>query len=152
MTSLGRLRDLTAADLVPLTEAVLVTLAVQVGLVVLRPTQWLALADRLPRRRPAPAAVDVGRIARFADVAERRVPGASTCLRRALVVAVMLRWRGVGARLRIGVVKSGPGLLAHAWVETEGGLAVGVAGDGLEYVSLPLREGLPLWPAPRPAR
>lgn len=148
MTKLARLLSLSGADLLFLAEAVFSTLAVQMGLAFLTPRRCLALTERPPLRRRAPAHVDVARLVWLVQVAGRHVPGASTCLRRALVLALVLRRRGVAARLRVGVARSGHGLLAHAWLETETGLNVGAARDGAEYSCLPRIAEATLLPAP----
>lgn len=60
------------------------------------------------------------RIARLVAIASRHGPYGATCLRQSLALWWLLRRRGMGAELRIGVRKDGPELRAHAWVEHEG--------------------------------
>lgn len=43
-----------------------------------------------------------------------------SCLTRSVLLAWLLRWRGVGARVRIGAKLSSGRLAAHAWVECQG--------------------------------
>lgn len=52
------------------------------------------------------------------------------CLPHSLVLARMLRRRGIAAELRIGVAREPDRLLAHAWVEWEG-RALGETTEGL---------------------
>ena len=64
------------------------------------------------------------RVAWAVDRASRYVPGA-TCLPQALAAEWLLRRRGQRAQLRIGVTKGLDGhLLAHAWLESDGGIVV----------------------------
>lgn len=67
-------------------------------------------------------------IRRAMERASRTLP-ASSCLARSLAAELLLRERGVPARLSIGVADRKPGaplaLDAHAWVESEGLVVVG---------------------------
>lgn len=50
-------------------------------------------------------------------------PWRSTCLYRSVARCLLLRWRGVAARVRLGARRPDDGsraLAAHAWVEVEG--------------------------------
>lgn len=60
------------------------------------------------------------RLARITDAAARRLPLTTRCLQRALTLVWLLRRRGVGGRLRIGVRRTEQGIDAHAWVEVAG--------------------------------
>jgi len=73
------------------------------------------------------------------EVASRYLPGAATCLVRALAAQALLAGRD--SHLRIGVSKGEHGrLAAHAWVESEGEIVIGgSAYDG--FVALPALEG-----------
>jgi hypothetical protein len=42
------------------------------------------------------------------------------CIERAMVLQVLLSRRGIWAAMRIGVLKDGKALLAHAWIECNG--------------------------------
>lgn len=78
-------------------------------------------------RHPAPHAASPGelataeRLAQLANIAGRRGPVATTCLRQALVVHGLLRRRGLQPELKLGVGRR-PGQAAdmHAWVELDG--------------------------------
>lgn len=59
------------------------------------------------------------RLASLAALAGRRGAVTATCLRQALVVYWLLRWRRLAPTLRIGVRKADTGLDAHAWVELD---------------------------------
>lgn len=50
----------------------------------------------------------------------------STCLKEALVLSALLGQRGVSATLRIGVSRSQGGFAAHAWVEQDGRIVLGL--------------------------
>jgi hypothetical protein len=58
----------------------------------------------------------------------------ASCLARALAAAAMLRRRGVRCDLRLGVrPATSAAIEAHAWVECDDGLVVGLAADQAEY-------------------
>ena len=78
------------------------------------------------------------RIAWAVTVASRYVPAAS-CLTQALATQVLLSRRRHPACLRIGVVKGTDGQFqAHAWVESDGVVVIGVSDSELEpYTPLP---------------
>ena len=82
----------------------------------------LRAVHRIPPR-PAPTRVDPRQLARRVDGVLRRLPWIwrRTCLRRAAVLAVLLRREGRDARVAIGVRKSPAGQLeGHAWITCDG--------------------------------
>jgi len=59
------------------------------------------------------------------QTASMGVPRA-TCLAQALALQVLLRRRGIDCRLRLGVAHDATaGLVAHAWLESEGRVLIG---------------------------
>lgn len=54
------------------------------------------------------------------DAVARRMPLATRCLQRSLALVWLLRRRGGGGRLRIGVRRAPTSVSAHAWVEVAG--------------------------------
>jgi hypothetical protein len=60
------------------------------------------------------------RLAELVRIAGTRGPIRCACLPQAVVLARMLRARGLPADIRIGVARNAEGLKAHAWVELEG--------------------------------
>jgi hypothetical protein len=71
-------------------------------------------------RRTAPRAGAAPAAARWVGVAARYCPGGASCLVRSLALLRLLRRRGIGAELRVGVGRTAPALEAHAWVELDG--------------------------------
>jgi hypothetical protein len=62
--------------------------------------------------------------------ASRRVPGATTCLSRALTVQAMLARGGCPSRLQVGVSRGKRGEVeGHAWVEYQGRILIGGTPD-----------------------
>src|SRR5262249_31151884 len=57
------------------------------------------------------------RLSRVATAVARYWPTRPLCLKQSLAVYWLLRFNGIGSRLRIGVQSQGDDLLAHAWVE-----------------------------------
>lgn len=79
------------------------------------------LARRLVKRAPGGADADRGQVmevARRVATAAAFYPGRAQCLEQSLALFLLLRRRGIGAELRIGV-QPFP-FTAHAWVEHEG--------------------------------
>jgi hypothetical protein len=60
------------------------------------------------------------RLAQLADIAGRRGLFSSTCLRQSLLVYGLLRLRGLGPELKLGVRKQDGLFDAHAWVSLDG--------------------------------
>lgn len=68
------------------------------------------------------------------------LPDSVTCLRQAMVTQLMLDRHGYDACLRLGVLKAGDELQAHAWVERDGRVVVGALADLSRYTRLPTDE------------
>ena len=74
---------------------------------------------------PAPArhdAAEARRLARITRAVALRWPLESRCLQRSLVLCWMLRRRGLGGRMQIGVRRTAGGVSAHAWVIDDGAI------------------------------
>lgn len=85
------------------------------------------------RRDPVQAA----QLARRVKLAARPQPLGASCLARSVLLEALLLRHGLDARLRIGSVREGGGLLAHAWVE-HGGVPLNDAADVAErYLPFP---------------
>lgn len=67
---------------------------------------------------------EVGKIWHLVDTARRSHFCRAQCLHRSLVVYWLLRGRGVGVDLCIGVQKEAGEFRAHAWVEYQGQIVV----------------------------
>lgn len=80
-----------------------------------------ALPSGLKRVAPDPM---VWRTARAVTSASRLVPGAS-CLTQALALQLILGWRGYATEVRIGVKADGSDVAAHAWLLSDGKIAIG---------------------------
>lgn len=59
-------------------------------------------------------------LARDVGAVARRLPRRARCLQRSLALSWMLRRRGMGGRLRLGVITKDSGIQAHAWIEIAG--------------------------------
>lgn len=79
---------------------------------------------RLPAPPPAPLTCAEADQARRLAAAVERAAGFRvfrvSCLPRALLLERLLAHRGIGAELRIGVLRDGDRVRAHAWVECAG--------------------------------
>lgn len=98
-----------------------------------RRAQFLMRAHRV-LSQPRRVAASSEEICRAVGVTARFIPGA-TCLVKAQVGCAMLNRFGYAAEIRIGVLKKSSNLEAHAWVECDGLVVMGEAGN--QYVELP---------------
>ena len=121
MNRLRKIANLSYADCVILTEAIVCAIPVELGL---RWSGFDTLVKRLGRTRRSrgrqEAVVDGERAARLVEAVSRCYPFNPTCLKKSLVLLWILRKRGLPAELRIGVRKVGGALQAHAWIECGG--------------------------------
>ncbi len=82
----------------------------------------------------------VHRAARAVDRAGAIIPGAS-CLTRALALQLILAYRGFATELHIGVKPEAGGVAAHAWLLTDGRIAIGgTPQDIATYVPMTILE------------
>lgn len=85
--------------------------------------RWVARALEAPPSARHDAG-EARRLARMTRAVAERWPLESRCLQRSLVLCWMLRRRGLGARMRIGVRRTGAGVTAHAWVIDDDGAII----------------------------
>ena len=112
-------RHLTSPGRLTKVEAYLRLLVAQVGFVLparVFLSRWVEVAVRSRPGKESDVA-DAQRLARVVDSVAGRFPARTRCLQRSLVLLWLLRRRGIGGRLRIGVRRNGDGVDAHAWVE-----------------------------------
>jgi hypothetical protein len=113
-------------DRLLLMRAALAVVSAKLAVRTLRlPTARAAVCRLLrPRWFVAPARAD--RIVWAVQAAGRTIPGMKNCLVQAVAAEAMLLGAGHPCELRIGAAKSGPNeLIAHAWLESEGGVLIG---------------------------
>ena len=96
----------------------------------LRTLRWRHAVDLLDGplpARPSPAC-GAAEVAAAVLAASRLLPGTSSCLAQALAARILLRRQGLPCEIRIGVNRtSHGGIEAHAWLESEGQVILGVA-------------------------
>ena len=121
-----RLRKPTLRELRRLIPALCWTAIVRAGLSL---TSFRSLVRGLRRFRPegrARTSASLEELVWSVGAAARLIPGANTCLPKALVADLILARHGFDASLRIGATKSPEGALeAHAWVESDGRVVLG---------------------------
>ena len=133
---LSRFLNLPEGDRSLLVRAAMLLGVIRVGLLVLAflSLQRLLLRSGGLSRRLRPSgevpsdrgASLTDRVVLAVSVASVYVPGARSCLPRALATQRLLERRGVPARLRLGLAKSDDGTIeGHAWVESEGRVVIG---------------------------
>lgn len=138
-TRWARVCSLPAAELVLLAEAAVLVSAFDLALRVLSPRTCLAFLARKKVSHRSRAGPVAQRLAWLVGVADRYAAGRSSCLRRAAALSWLLRRRGIGARLLIGVARQEDGIVAHAWLESKKGETLGLAeGDGYAVLSRPV--------------
>lgn len=80
----------------------------------------------------------VNKIVWAIDISSRWMPGEVKCLARALTAEVLIRRRGYSPDLRIGVAKDENNHLeAHAWLELQGYVVIGLLPDLQRFVPMP---------------
>ena len=140
--SLGRFAKLPLPDQAATIEA-LTTVATARLLVATLPhsrlSRWLQPSLRQPPldgkvRNSHPDTV-VERICTAVTRASRRIPG-STCLVQAIAGWWMLKYRGIDARICIGVDKAESEFSAHAWLAIGDTIVLGGADAAVRFVVL----------------
>lgn len=93
----------------------------------------MTLPDKLLAKRrgeaPLELAPSIARMAWLVEVASRYAPVNVTCLKKALVLSWLLGRRGIATTLRIGVARQEGDLTAHAWLELNGQVILGLPGS-----------------------
>jgi len=142
MKRLHKFLSLTPSDRVLLINALLLLGAIRLGLKLL-PLQTLRrllarIAQPIRTLQEADKA-SVDKVAWAVMVASHYIPGAR-CLVQALATQVLLERRGYPTQLRIGFTRGKGGQMsAHAWVESEGRVAIGGTGSMAHYIVLPIQ-------------
>lgn len=133
---MGRLRkllQLSARDRWVLGQAWTLFFIIDLGLRLCSFRSLLDLCRRWSRSRVPDSKAEPVPIERWAwlvDVAGRYSPIRSTCLKQALVLSFLLGRRGLITRLRLGVLRQGGSLKAHAWLERPNKTIVDLQGNG----------------------
>jgi hypothetical protein len=125
---LRRARGLSATDWAVFAEAAVLAVLVEARLQV-QPLSRVVAPSR--PARPVRAnwrAAPTLRMAQLAAWPYRLLPLPSSCLRRSLVLAWLMRRRGLDAAVRFGVRRESSGIEAHAWVTCDG-IDVGHSSD-----------------------
>ena len=143
MKRLRKFLSMTPSDRVLLINALLLLGAIRLGLKLL-PFQTLrrllARIDQPIRTLQEVEKASVDNVAWAVMVASHYIPGAR-CLAQALATQVLLERRGYPTQLRIGFTRDKGGQMsAHAWVESEGRVAIGGTGNMTSYIPVPLQE------------
>jgi hypothetical protein len=118
---MGKIRRLASREGARLAEAGLYLMLIKAGCLLPAGallSSWINSAMR-ERAGDEDDAEKAKVLAQSAHAAARRWPG-TLCLQRSLLLVWLLRRRGLGGRLRIGVQPADEGLKAHAWVEMAG--------------------------------
>lgn len=96
--------------------------------------RWLGLSlVRRPAQRPTPGGEALERTVKSVDRVLQRWPAEGRCLRRTLVLGVLLR--EYAPVVRLGVTRRGGVVGAHAWLEIDD-LPIGEAADPTTRFSL----------------
>ncbi len=102
--------------------------------------QYLNRISRSERTSPASPirCSPVNKIVWAVNVSSHLMPGHVKCLARALTTQVLMSRRGYTPDLRIGVAKDqNNSLEAHAWIELEGSVVIGLLPDLQRFVPMP---------------
>lgn len=129
MTWLHNVRRLSPQEAIILAQAWALLLLVELGLHLLPFRSLLRLGRGFPRTHrnlpPLPPS-SIARLAWLVEVAGRHSFIEATCLKQALVLSWLLERRGRSTLLRIGVSRHAGELKAHAWLEWNGRVVLGL--------------------------
>ncbi|MEG4292377.1 lasso peptide biosynthesis B2 protein [Microcoleus sp. C2C3] len=143
MKRLRKFLSLTPSDRVLLINALLLLGAIRLGLKLLpfeTLRRFLARIAQPIRTLQEAEKASVDKVAWAVMVASHYIPGAR-CLAQALATQVLLERRGYPTQLRIGFTRDKGGQMsAHAWVESEGRVAIGGTGNMARYIPVPIQE------------
>jgi len=131
----ARLRSLSFGELFRVVEIAALLALSSLASRMLAPRRYLGWAHRSLGSRPRPDAAELRRLVRLVEAVDERLPGGAHCLRRALVLCVLLRRRGVPATVEVGVTRRDGGIVAHAWLAT-GDPSFGIVDHAAGYASL----------------
>ncbi|OUL32377.1 lasso peptide biosynthesis B2 protein [Nostoc sp. 106C] len=142
MKRLRKFFSLTGGDRLLLVKAVLLLAVIRVGLKLLPFQQLRGLLAKIAQPRAKLQAVDeafVNKVAWAVRVASPYLR--AVCLPQALATQVLLARCGYPTQLRIGITRSKGGQIsAHAWLESQGEVVIGSAGNMARYIPVPLPE------------
>ena len=142
MERLRKACQLSARDWMVLGQAWVLFLVIDLGLHLLSFRSLLTFCRWCARRGQwgsglISLSISIERFAWLTAIAGRYSPVRATCLKQALVLSVLLERRGIATRLRIGVSRQAEGLAAHAWLEQNGLIILGLQErDGYEPLFL----------------
>ena len=111
--------------------------AIRVGMWVLPFKTLRCLVEGLhqPGKPPQDVVVMTNKIVLATAAAGRFVPDA-TCLAQSLTAQVLLKRHGCPHEFRLGVAVEGGKLMAHAWIESDGQVVLGMLPDLAKYTPL----------------
>lgn len=122
--------QLSPSDWHVLGQAWLLFLFIELGLRLLPFKSLLKLSrsGRLKKQQPSSRAhaVSVPQLAWLVNIAGRYHLVHGTCLKQALTLSWLLERRGLSTLLRIGVSRHAGALKAHAWLEQDGQIILGL--------------------------
>ncbi|MGJ5675416.1 MAG: lasso peptide biosynthesis B2 protein [Nostochopsis sp.] len=142
MKQLRKFFKLTASDRLLLVKAVFLLAVIRIGLKSLPFQQLRGLLAKIsqPRVKLQRAnEASVNKVAWAVIVASPYLR--AVCLPQALATQVLLARPGITTQLRIGFTRSKGGQMsAHAWVEYQGQVVIGGAGNMARYIPVPIPE------------
>ncbi|MFQ5656811.1 MAG: lasso peptide biosynthesis B2 protein [Candidatus Methylomirabilales bacterium] len=121
-----KLHSLSLSEACFLFEAAAAVVAFDVAFRLLSSKTCLALFERRGGSHARRSGANSQRMAWLVDVADRYAPGRSSCLRRTIALAWLLRRRGIATNMRIGVAREGDNITAHSWLESGDGQVFGL--------------------------
>ncbi|MBI5411263.1 MAG: lasso peptide biosynthesis B2 protein [Nitrospirae bacterium] len=126
---LRNLRRLSPPEAMILAQAWVLLILAELGLRLLPFHSLLSLRrgfQRASQDSLPPPPLFIARLAWLVEVAGRYSVIKATCLKQALVLSWLLERRGLSTLLRIGVSRRAGALKAHAWLELDGQVILGL--------------------------
>ncbi len=140
MKKIQKLMHLAPSERYLLVKAFLLLNSVRIGFLFLKfpPLQRiLGKIGKAPAHRSAESVISIDRIVWAVDTSTRFSPGDAKCLARALTTQTLMQQQGYDSQLRIGVIhQPTEEFQAHAWIEYQGKIVVGMLPDLEKYNTL----------------
>ncbi|MEC4851103.1 MAG: lasso peptide biosynthesis B2 protein [Jaaginema sp. PMC 1079.18] len=128
--------SLSRSDRVLLWQTIMLLLVIKLGLKFTTVKQLRRQLQQYTRFK-ATVSRPSSRLIWAVEAATRLLPGNTKCLAKALAAQTLLLRHNYPAKVRLGVAKDALGdFEAHAWVESEGKVAIGQLQDGERFKPL----------------
>ncbi len=140
MKKIQKFRHLSPSERYLLVKAFLLLNSVRIGFLFLKFPPLQRILGKIGKTRahkPSELVISIDQIVWAVDTSTRFSPGGAKCLARALTTQTLMQQQGYNSQLRIGVIhQPTEEFQAHAWIEYQGKIVVGMLPDLEKYNTL----------------